>query len=349
MDALPAADLASLPLGDEDLRSILWLLHPSVRKGLCLAPWFTSHKINVAYIWQDNPILHFAIAALLAGVPHLVLSFRGMPPSLRWNEHLAEYLELYSALASMPGVTFVTNSSIAAAAYSEWISCPREIFHVIRNGASAHAAHPPRSEVETWTKFEGRTKDATVTIGGIFRMHPNKRPLEWLRFARRYLDIHPNARFVMIGTGMLLPAVKELATELGVMHRLLFVKQTAAGAFWLTKMDAFVLLSRFEGTPNVLLEAQLAGVPVVSTPVANAKDTFLEGITGLATSSCDLLDIEEVVVKVDRVLAYARAGDVVRDYARRLIELRFSTRSMIEHTVGVLSGRGATCCAHHHH
>jgi glycosyltransferase involved in cell wall biosynthesis len=344
MDDMPAIGPDSLSLENKDLEALLWLLHPSIRRGLCLAPWFRSQNIDVAYIWQDNPILHFAIAAMLAGVPRLVLNFRGMPPVLRWNEHLEDYRELYSALASMPGVTFVTNSRIAAGAYSKWISCSPESFHVIWNGGAPHASHPRHREIEMWSSFEERTRDANITIGAIFRMHPNKRPLEWIRFARRYLDAHRNARFILIGSGMLSSAVKELATELGIMHRLLLVRQTLAGDFWLKKMDAFVLLSRFEGTPNVLIEAQLAGVPVVCTPVANARDTFMEGITGAATSSCEFLDVEEVVSKVDGVLALARAGGSVREYALRHIESRFSARTMIEHTVNVLSGRDQKCC-----
>jgi len=344
MDDMGIVDPDSLSLEDKDVEALLWLLHPNIRRGLCLVPWFKQQKIAVAYIWQDNPILHFAIAALIAGVPRLVLNFRGMPPLLRWNQHLDEYKELYSAMASTPGVTFVSNSSIAADGYSDWISCPRELFHVIRNGTSPHAPHPLRREIEMWSSFEERTKDATVTIGAIFRMHPNKRPLEWIRFARRYLDTHPNARFILIGSGMLTAAVKELATELGIMHRLLLVRQTGAGAFWLKKMDVFVLLSRFEGTPNVLIEAQLAGVPVVCTPVANARDTFVEGITGLATASNEFLDIEDVVAKVDRIVSYARSGSSLRDHAQRHIASRFSTRSMIEHTVSVLTGRDQSCC-----
>jgi glycosyltransferase involved in cell wall biosynthesis len=344
MDALPAVHPETLSLGDADVEILLWLLHPNIRRGLCLVPWFKRQKIRVAYIWQDNPILHFAIAAMLAGVPQLVLNFRGMPPVLRWKEHLDEYKELYSALAAMPGVTFVSNSSVAAEAYSKWIGCPRELFHVMLNGTAPHAPHPLRREIEVWSNFKKRTKDATITIGTISRMHPNKRPLEWIRFASHFLDSHPNARFIMIGTGMLSEACEELATRLRIKHRLLRVRQTRAGEFWLKQMDAFVLLSRFEGTPNVLIEAQFAGVPVVCTPVANAKDTFIEGVTGMATASSEYLDIEDVVAKVDQIVAYARAGTTVRDHAQRHIASRFSNRSMIEHTVRVLSGRAQGCC-----
>ena len=338
LNKMPEVDLDDFGLPHKDIQDLLWLLHPNIVNGLRMIPWFKEHAIEVAYIWQDNPILHFAIAALLAGVPRIVLNFRSMPPNLRWNQDLDQFEVLYKGLAAMPGVSFATNSKVAGQAYATWIGCENKVFHVIRNAAAAHSAHPPAREIEAWENFERSTGDSTVTIGGIFRMHPNKRPLEWIRFAQHYLAIHPRARFVMIGTGMLTAAVRELARELGILPRLLLMRETVAGTYWLRKMDVFVLLSRFEGTPNVLLEAQLAGVPVVSTPVANAKDTFIDGITGLVTSQGEHLDIEDVVAKVDQVLSHGRIGSVVSDQARRLIESRYSPQSMIEHTLRVMAG-----------
>jgi glycosyltransferase involved in cell wall biosynthesis len=342
MEDFPVVEPEDLSPDDPTIAALLPLLHPNIRKGLRLTPWYRSKNIQVAYIWQDGPILQFAVAALLAGVPRVVLNFRGMPPVLRWKMHLPEYEALYTALAVMPGVTLVCNSSKVAQAYSEWIGFPRDAFHLVLNGAGLHSAHPGSPELKIWSEFNASTKDATITVGGIFRMHPNKRPLEWLRFARRYLDSHPKARFVLIGSGMLFDTVKEVAQALGLTGRLLMIRQTKAGTFWLRKMDVFVLLSRYEGTPNVLIEAQLAGVPVVCTPVANATDTFVNGVTGVATSSTAEVDADDVVSKVDQIVAHAR-GTLYR-YAQRHIAARYSARSMIEHTTRILSGHDTKCC-----
>ncbi len=342
MEDLPGSCPEDGLLDDETTKALLPLLYPNIRKGLRLISWFKQQKIQVAFIWQDNAILHFAVAALLAGVPRLVLNFRGMPPVLRWKEHLPEFEKLYTALAAMPGVTFVCNSSKAASAYSDWIGCPPDTFHVISNGSDLHSAHPTAGELKTWSEFDTRTRDATITIGGIFRMHPNKRPLEWIQFARCYLNSHPKARFVLIGSGIFFETVRDLVRTLGLTRRLLLIRQTKAGTFWLKKMDVFVLLSRYEGTPNVLIEAQLAGVPVVCTLVANATDTFVDGVTGLATSVT--IDIEDIVAKVDQIATHARVAGGVDRYARRHIAARYSARSMIEHTVRVLSGQGEASC-----
>jgi glycosyltransferase involved in cell wall biosynthesis len=337
VERLPTRAVKDLVVGDEEIESLLPLLSSAVLYGLPLIDWFRQQNVDVAYIWQDGAILFAAWAALLAGVKRIVINLRGLPPNIRRKSYPAEFVELYSALATMPGVSFVSNSDVSAHAYADWIGAPRGLFHIVRNGIEPQPSHPPAREIRSWTEFDARTGPTSITVGSVFRLHPDKRPLEWIRFCRRFLDIHPRARFIIVGNGDLLTAVKELAYSLRVMDRLLIVPQTRATTFWLEKMDAFVLLSRFEGTPNVLLEAQLAGVPVVSTPVANAKDTFLDGVTGFATSTADLLDLDEVVSKVDRVVAYSRAGETVAGQARRHVAARFSTQTMIRHTVRVLA------------
>jgi glycosyltransferase involved in cell wall biosynthesis len=43
----------------------------------------------------------------------------------------------------------------------------------------------------------------------------------------------------------------------------------------------FLLTSIVEGLPNVLIEAQAFGVPVISTDAGGARDTFIDGETGV--------------------------------------------------------------------
>ena len=45
-------------------------------------------------------------------------------------------------------------------------------------------------------------------------------------------------------------------------------------------MDLLLLTSRAEGLPNVLVEAQAVGTPVVTPPVGGAPETVRHGLTG---------------------------------------------------------------------
>jgi glycosyltransferase involved in cell wall biosynthesis len=51
--------------------------------------------------------------------------------------------------------------------------------------------------------------------------------------------------------------------------------------------DVFVLPSRFEGFPLVLVEAMLAALPVVATDVGSVSESVVDGETGLLVPAED--------------------------------------------------------------
>ena len=70
---------------------------------------------------------------------------------------------------------------------------------------------------------------------------------------------------VLVGDGPLKGALQVLAQDLGVENRVHFIGQQSNPYPWMAQAEVFVLSSRWEGYPNVLLEAVSLGVPVVAT------------------------------------------------------------------------------------
>src|SRR5690606_22402181 len=116
----------------------------------------------------------------------------------------------------VPGVVFVSNSRKAAEAYSEWLDIPIMRFHILYNGVPDLATDASVDDREKWEAFQAGTEDATETIGGVFRLEPDKRPQLWIKLAALYLKERPKARFVIVGDGRLRENIEALADELNV-------------------------------------------------------------------------------------------------------------------------------------
>jgi glycosyltransferase involved in cell wall biosynthesis len=265
--------------------------------ALGFLPWSTAEAVikltdrlqamnpEVVHIWQDGLVYAAGLAALLAGVPRIILSGRSAPPPDRRERYLVEYDIIYRSMLRASGVKLSVNSRHAAKRYAAWLDIDPELITVIPNGvARASCAGNPASET-VYSAFEARTGQSTLTLGAVMRIDEVKRPLLWIEAAASLLGKVPNARFIIVGDGPFRTRVERRAEALGIVARCLFVGRSDCVGYWLSKMDILMLLSEHEGLPNALIEAQLAGVPVITSPAGGAPETLIPGTTGIVTSA----------------------------------------------------------------
>jgi hypothetical protein len=82
------------------------------------------------------------------------------------------------------------------------------------------------------------------------------------------------ARLLLVGDGPLQPALEQRAKDLGVFDACRFVGFRADVGSIYAVSDAVALTSANEGTPVTMIEAQAAGLPVVSTDVGGVRDVI---------------------------------------------------------------------------
>lgn len=84
-------------------------------------------------------------------------------------------------------------------------------------------------------------------------------------------------RLVILGEGPLRGELEELIASLGLTGKALLAGFQDNPYAWLARSDLFVLSSRYEGLPTVLVEALALGVPVVATRCPHGPEELLGG------------------------------------------------------------------------
>jgi glycosyltransferase involved in cell wall biosynthesis len=311
---------------------LLPLLPTQMQEGVVrLADVLRYLAPEVVHIWQDGSILATGAAAVLAGVPRIVLGARTMPPTDRHDRERPEYHPIFCGLLAEPGVTLVSNSRLVAGRYADWLEIDRSAVRVIPNGVAAPDPAPEEKSLELVKSLPPRGQ--RFVVGAVNRFAEVKRPLLWIDCAAAILAKCPEAYFVMLGKGPLLEASIAHARALGLQDRIIFTGATPDVGFWFSQMDVLLLLSRYEGLPNVLIEAQMCGVPVVTTPSGGSAEALLAGATGTVLDAIEIGGPDEVA---DAVLAWRRdpeAREALAEVLKEWAASQFSVDRMLELTV----------------
>ncbi|WP_262030987.1 glycosyltransferase [Microvirga sp. Mcv34] len=83
-----------------------------------------------------------------------------------------------------------------------------------------------------------------------------------------------NVVLTILGEGRLRDSLERLIKERNLQDRVRLLGYTPNPYPFFAQADAFLLSSRFEGFPNVVLEALSCGTPVIATPVAGLRSTL---------------------------------------------------------------------------
>ncbi len=143
---------------------------------------------------------------------------------------------------------------------------PDERLHLVPN---AWDGRPPLPRGEARSRL-GLT-DGIFHVGWLGRISHEKGP-DTLVEALARLGMDPGWQATVIGDGPLRAGLEERCGRAGLRERVRWVGEVQDAGGLLSAFDAFVLSSRTEGTPIVLLEAMAARCPAVVTAVGGVPD-----------------------------------------------------------------------------
>jgi pectate lyase/glycosyltransferase involved in cell wall biosynthesis len=192
-----------------------------------------------------------------------------------------------------------------------------------------------------------RLADGAPVIGTLAKIRSKKAVGTLVTAFHRVLKDWPEAHLVLVG-GLREdsePEVREAIALHGLADRVTFggSVQRADAARYIRGMDVFVHPALHEGCPNAILEAMLAGVPIVATAVGAIPEVITHGVEGILV---DPAGSPEALGEGISAMLRADRGAFV-DHARRKLAARFTTEREIGELVEVYesclpaSGAGA--------
>ncbi|MEW5734590.1 MAG: glycosyltransferase [Thermodesulfobacteriota bacterium] len=197
--------------------------------------------------------------------------------------------------------------------YAEYLAgmgVPRERLRVVRNAIDPKAftaGVPGREEAR---RLLGLTGDGPliVTAG---RLSPEKGHKDLLQAIALLSGRVPGARLSVLGAG---PMQGELEAEARdrALSQVVFHGFRKDAPLFYSAMDLFVLPSRTEGLPNVLLEAFAFARPVAATAVGGVAEVVEDGVSGLVVPAGrpELLSaaMEKILLSPGRGASLGEAG-----------------------------------------
>ncbi len=297
-----------------DMRTILALWHLLRQERPALVHTHTSKAGAVG-----------RIAAWLARVPVVIHTPHGHVFYGYYGLVMSGLFCLAERLLAKITDRIVTLTERGAQEHMQYCIAGRDKFTTIPSGIVLQTFKSVQVDSVVKRKELGLPPEGPI-VGTVGRLVPVKGHSWLLKSVPRVLAQFPQACFALIGEGPLANQLQQLAEELDVSRRVMFLGTRQDVPECLAALDLFVLPSLNEGMGLALIEAMAMGCSIVATRVGGIPDIVEDGTTGLLVPPEDDRALAEAILTLlrdrSRRVAYGEA-------AKRHIDDRFDIATMV--------------------
>lgn len=150
------------------------------------------------------------------------------------------------------------------------------------------AVRTPRNQIESIGK----------RVGFVGRLSEEKSVETLIKAMGLVISEIADVRCMIVGTGPLESQLRNYCETLNISESIEFTGYKENSFEALREMDVFVLPSRTEGCPIVILEAMAMGLPVVATDVGGNPELVVHNHTGILFSKGDEQKLAEAIIEI---------------------------------------------------
>lgn len=279
--------------------------------------YIRRYRIDVLHTHHFAQLFYGALPARLAGarVIHTEHEFFTYHQSAVARRLIGPLLRLCSRMT-------VVGPEVAEY-FQGTIGIPARTIQVVSNGVDVSRFGEDRLAARTALGLNA----GDLVLGTIGRLEVEKDQRALLEAFQRLAAHRPDARLVIAGDGQLAGALKEQASQLGILDRTLFLGYRRDIARLLAAFDIFVLPSIREGLPVSLIEAMAASRPVVASDVGSVKDLITDDHCGFVVPPRDPAALDAAL---GRLAADASLRERLGAAGRRTAESRYSLAAIVK-------------------
>lgn len=279
--------------------------------------WMRQQNFDVAVtmlFWSD---VVGRILARRAGISRVISSIRA-----RNINYAVWQLLLVRTTMPLADVVVVNSRQIATFAVTAEGARPESLVY-IPNGVDASLYTQPISGAALRAEL-GLSADTPI-IGSIGRLTHQKGFDVLLRaLAQPGLEA---VHLLLAGVGEEAGRLRALADRLKMSDRVRFVGYRSDVPRWLSALDLYVHPARFEGTPNILLEAMAAACPIVATKIDGNSEILIDGQHGWLVPPDDPVALASAIrTALDHPVEAHWRARVAQERARQ----HYSIQSMVD-------------------
>lgn len=278
---LEAAGVDTHCLGVNDARDLRWILR--------LRSFLRTGDYDVVHV--HSPL----VAAVLRLV---MLTLRNRPPVVS-TEHNS-WASYGRSTRLLNRLTFRLDAAHIAVSEQVIHSIPaglRPRTEVIVHGVDLAAITDARLEREA-VRAEFQLRPDQIVICTVANLRWQKGYPDLFAAAKQVIDEGHDVVFLAVGQGPLEAELKERHAQLGLGDRFRMLGYRSDAIRVLVASDIFALASLHEGYPIAVMEAMVAGLPIVSTDAGGVPEAVQNGVEGFVVPSQRPDELAAALIKV---------------------------------------------------
>ena len=254
---------------------------------------FIKTLICLALIIKKLPLKNISILSFQSNVSAIILSkLFNLKIIIRLNTSTDKYIKnlikkfFFKTIYSMSDMIIVNSLEFKRNLHKVLKINSIQIFNSIK-----YKDFNKKLRIDYFKNFSG------IKILSIGRLTDQKDQITILKCLNILKNKEINFRFYLIGEGYKLNMLKQYVKDQKLSKNVKFAGYKSNAFKYIQSADLFVLSSKYEGLPNVLIEAQSLNVPIISSDCSTGpKEILLQGKLGYLFKVGNYLSMSKLII-----------------------------------------------------